>query len=231
VKIFDFGKNTQQCAITFKFDCIGSETTSELVQHFVMKQKTFSTISKGENQQVILSIGTGTDAQPYYQLRISPGEMLLWSGWNVKYEEWQKWRDKTLGELFLLLEEIPIEYVHTLACTIAVGIPAAKLKNPDEVAELAPLSAFYARFLPKEISGKYVGYYVSTDPERKQTVTWWNGSPDGLALNEDSMSCAIRLNVIDVNLSLAKNVAAYLKTADECFERFHTNYIGVMVVQ
>jgi len=227
--IFDFGKNTHQCSIAFKFDCIGSETTSELVQHFVLKQRTFKVISRGEGQQVILSIGDGSTAQPYFQLRISPGEILLWAGWYAKYEVWQQWRDKTLADLFLLVEKFPLDYVLTVTSQLATVVPPGKFKNPDEVSELAPLRAFFGRFLPKELAGRGNAYVVSTDVEGAQTVTWWTGSLEGQP--EESVSCSIRSNTIDAKLSLAQNVAAHAKTADDLFSRFHTNFLGLILNQ
>jgi hypothetical protein len=227
--IFDFGRNTQQCAVTFKFDCVGSENVSQLVQHYVIKRTTFKEISRGEGQQVILSSGDGSESNPYYQLRISPGEILLWAGWNAKYELWRQWRDKIFSELFLLLETFPVEYVLAISSQLATVISPGKLRNPDEVPELAPLRTFMGRFLPKEVAGRGNAYVVSSDPEGRETISWWTGPPEGQG--EDAVSCSIRSNFIDTKQSLSQNIMAHTKTADELFERFHSGFLSLIIKQ
>ena len=223
----DFGKNTQQCSISFRFDCITGEMILGLVQHFAFKKKLFSAITKGEGQQVILTEGDGSEARPYYQLRISPSEILIWSGWNAKYQDWQQRREVILSDLFLLLEKLPVEFASAAASQMAIGIPAAKLKQAREVSELEPTLAIYGRFLPQEMTETSHTYVMSNSPDGKQTIAWWTGPPS--AQSDETVSCSLRLNILNMQQPLNENILAHTKTADDLFHKFQSSYLSMFV--
>jgi hypothetical protein len=230
VSIFYFGKNTQQCGLTFKFACLGPETITKLVQHFLLKHRTFETALKGETEdQVILSKGSGSTEDPYYQLRMSASEILLWAGWNVSYEAWQSWRDRVLSELFLLLENVPTEYFLAVTSQLASVVPPEKFRDIEKVPELEPLRSFFIRFIPKDLLGKGSAYASFGDSEGKQTVTWWSGAQGPQA--DETVSLTVRLNFLDSKSSLQDTVTAHANNADKLIEAFHSNFLSLILKQ
>ncbi len=227
--IVDFGKNTYQCAISFKFECLGASLMASLAEYLLVREKLFSEIVQAQPaNQVSLVKGDGTEANPYFQCKISRNEILLWAGWGVSFNSWQVWREELLGQLTAFLKVIPIEFALAIASQVASGIPIEKYKELEDVAELQPVFAIYNRFVPKELLARANAHIALGDEDGKQTVTWWNVPPAG---GHEAITFAVRLNILDPRTSLRENVTFHTRSADELAEKFHSNFLAFLLKQ
>jgi hypothetical protein len=225
--IVDFGKNTYQCAISFKFECLGANLMASLVENLLIRQKLFSEIVQAQPaNQVSLVRGAGTEANPYFQCKISRNEILLWAGWGVSFEAWQAWREQLLDQITAFLKDMPVEFTLAITSQVATGIPIEKYKELEDVAELQPVFAIYNRFVPKEMMARANAHIAFGDQDGKQTVTWWNVAPAG---GHEAITFMVRLNALDYGATLRVNATVHTKSADELAEKFHSNFLALLL--
>lgn len=228
MKIFDFGKNTYQYSINFKFDCLSHELLRGLVQDFLFKRKYFSNVSKDQSaNQTVLTKGEGTHESPLFQLKIGADTIILWAGWHVSYEEWQQWRTLLLSDIGAILQTIPIELVGALAAQFVLIVPTDKLKRTDEINELKPILAFNRRFIPEELLGRGKAYAAFGDKEGRQMVEWWVG---GSAIpGEENVSFMVSQNALDLKSNLRQNMQTHVTASEKLVERFHSGFLSLLI--
>jgi hypothetical protein len=226
--IFDFEKNTNQCGLVFKFDLLGADTIRNLVEHFLQKQKLFTSVGKVEGTpHVVLTKGDGTKQSPYFQLRIASNEVALWTGWYVSHREWREWRDAILSEIGPLFKNISSEFVLTVSSQSLIAVPLGRFKNPAEVSELEALRAFFGRFVPPEFIGRGNGYFTLVNDEGREAIDLWTGggSPQG----EENISFTVRLNAPNAKMGSGETFLTHCRRADELIERFHSGFLSLIL--
>jgi len=228
MKIIDFGKNTYQCEIDFKFDCISAETVRRIVENLHISKKHFSAISKdASTNQTMLTQGEGTPQSPYFGVRIGLDKILIWAGWHVAYEKWQQWRTSVLTDPQMLIQEIPIQMV--LACTnqcVSI-VPANTIKRGAEIPELGPVRAFYARSVPEELLERYNAFLSFGDKSGKEVLSFFVGP--GQTLDEGNITFNFRWNTFDYNTTAEQNVIAHSARADKLLERFNSGLLSLLI--
>ena len=127
----------------------------------------------------------------------------------------------------MLLESLPLELVLALTSQFVMVAPTDKFKEPFEVPELEPLRSIYLRFMPKELLARENAYVAFGDADGKQTVTWWTGP--SAAPDSDSITYSLRQNILDSKVSLADNVSAHTKAADELIEKYNSGFLALIL--
>jgi hypothetical protein len=200
---------------------------ASLAEHLLVRQKLFTEIVQAQpTDQVNLVTGDGTEAHPYFQCKISRNEIVLWAGWGVGFNGWQAWREQLLDQITAFLKDIPIEFALAITSQVASGIPIEKYKELQDVPELEPLLAIYNRYLPQELLARGNAHVAFSDKDGKQTVTWWNVPPAG---GIEAMTFSVRLNTLDYGVSLRGNAAVHTRSADEFADKFHSNFIALLL--
>lgn len=228
MRILDFGKNTYQYEISFKFDCFSPERIGNLVKDLLVTKKSFSTVGKEQGTGLtVLTLGDGTESAPFFQLKVGADKVVLWAGWYATYEQWRRWRDSLLSETTALLEGIPIEMVRLLSSQQVFVIPIEKSKPYDQISELEPVWALFGRFIPRELLKRMGASLVFGDEEGNETLGWW---PVGTGVaGETSIAFALNWNVLNSKAGLKENELAHVARFDRLLEAFHENYLSLLV--
>jgi len=228
LKIIDFGKNTYQYEIDFKFDCISPEIVRKIVENLHIVKKQFSAVAKdAATNQTALTQGQGTGESPFYQLRVGSDKILMWVGWYVSYEKWLQWRSSILSELLMSLEAIPIELVTAFSSQYAFIVPVEKLNRSDQIPELAPVRAFYGRFVPEELLKRTNAYLTFGDEGGKEILSLLLGG--GANPNEGNITFNVRWNAFDSKAGLEQNIRAYTARADKLMESCNSGLLSLLV--
>ena len=228
MKIIDFGRNTYQHEIGFKFDCISPELVRDVVREMLVSKKQFSTVAKeGSTNQTYLTRGEGTESSPLFQVRIGSDKIVLWAGWYVPFEKWQEWRNAILLQLTRYVEPVPIEVVGALTSQYVFLVPSENLKQGDSIPELQPIREFYKRFIPRELIKRGNVYLVFGDEQGKETLTWWTGG--STAPGEENITFIFRSNVVDAARRLEENLLAHTARSDGLLKGFHAGLLSLLV--
>lgn len=225
MKIIDFGKNTYQYEIDFKFDCISPATIRRIVEALYISKNRFSAVSKdATTNQTVLTQGQGTPEFPVFELRIRGDKILLWTGWYVSYEKWQQWRSSIFEELQLLVSSEMI-----LACKsqYVFLIPGDKLKRGDEIPELAPVRAIYARGVPEELLQRYNTNLAFGDETGKEVLSFFIGS--GQTPGEGNVTFNFWWNAFDKKINLVETIRSHAARSDRLVERFSSGLVSLLV--
>ena len=228
MKVFDFGKNTYQYEIDFKFDCISTECVKQIVENLHISKKLFSAVSKeaGTNYTQ-LTEGQGTPQSPVFQVKIGLDRIVIWAGWHVSYEKWQQKRASIIDALQILIEQIPVEMVLTCVSQSAFVIPAANLIRGDQIRELAPVLAFYARGVPQELLENYNALLAFGDKSGKEALSFLIGPSE--FPQESKITFDFRWNAFDSGINLEQNVIAHAARADGLLDRFSSGLLSLLV--
>lgn len=228
LKIIDFGKNTYQYGIQFKFDCIQLDITTHLVEDFLIKKRHFSNVSKDANtNQTILARGDGTQKEPFYNLRVGKDVVILWAGWHVPYDKWIHWRNSISSEVTELFQKIPIEFIATLSSQSSFVIPENNFKRWEEVPALNGLFAFYKRFLPEDILKRANSLTTFGNENWNRTVELWSsGGPNP---GENNTTYTIRQSLLDNKMNLQHNLESHMKVSDKLLEDFHSAFLSLVI--
>ena len=229
LKIIDFGKNTYQYEIDFRFDCISTATVRRIVDNLLISKKRFSVVAKEEStNQTVLTEGQGTPQSPVFQVKIGLDKILLWTGWNVPYEKWQQWRSSVFADLQVLTQEIQTEMVLACASQYAFIVPADKLKHGNQIPELAPVRAFYARAVPEELLERYNAFLAFGDTSGKEALSFYVG-PGPQTPDEGNITFNFRWNTFDKNIKLEQNLLAHAARSDRLLELFHAGLLSLLI--
>lgn len=228
MKIIDFGKNTYQYEIDFRFDFISPEVVRRIVEDLHLSKGRFTAVSKDPStNQTALTQGDGTPESPVYQLRIAPDKILIWAGWHVTYEKWQQWRTSLFTDLQRLINDVTTELV--LGCTSQsiVIVPAEKLIRGDQIPEITPVRDFYARFVPEELLQRYNAHLAFGDEEGKENLVFFVGA--GQTPEEGNITFNVRWNSFDRKLSLDDNLRAHAARSDTLFDLFNSRLLSLLI--
>jgi len=224
--MFDFENNTHQCGLTFKFDALDGVTIQKIATRLYVEQKKFETVGRaGEGtDSVALTVGEGKETTPYRQIRVGPGEIVLWTGWYLAYDEWHKWRDSTLREITPLLTDISSEFILSIFSQALVVIPADQFKEPADLIELAPLQNWVRGFVPKEMLSAGSVYCSFVDEVGQRSLELQTGTnPQTKATN---LTIQTRTNVADPKIGIGQNFATECLRGDELIEKVHTGLLA-----
>ena len=170
MKILDFGENSYQSDLAFRFDCLSTRAITDFVLMLTTKNDIFTSVARTDAQgQVELSRGNGTASNPYFQLRLSAGGLVLWGGWHLPFEEWQKWRKLFLDDVAELLEGLPPAMVERVSNYYNVRVTSQQIKG---VSELPAVRDLGARFLPEELLHRAGIASTMGDSNGNEEISW-----------------------------------------------------------
>jgi hypothetical protein len=225
LKIIDFGKNTYQYEIDFRFDYITPSIIRRIVDDLYISKNRFSAVSKdASTNHTVLTQGQGSQESPVYELRIRGDKILLWTGWYVPYEKWQQWRSSIFEELQLSMSS---EMVLACKSQCVFLIPADKLKRGDEIPEFAPARQIYARGVPEELLQRYNVNLAFGDDTGKEVLSFFIGS--GQTPGEGSVTFNFWWNSFDKKAKLEEIMRAHASRSDGLLERFSSGLLSLLV--
>jgi hypothetical protein len=228
LKVIDFGKNNYQCEIDFKFDCISPETVKQIVENLHISKRRFSAVSKdAAANQTILTQGTGNSDSPFFQVKIGPDKIIVWTGWHTPYEKWQQWRTSVFADLQMLTQGIPTKLVLACISRVIFTVPADKVNHVDQIPELGPVRSFYARFVPEELLQRYSAQLAFGDQNGSEILSFFLGSSPNPA--ESNITFNLQWNILDEKLTLEQNVLAHTARSDKLLELFNSRLVSLLV--
>lgn len=228
MKIFDFGQNTYQYSISFKFDCLDVNTIQKLAHALVVDKKRFDTILKSEQDKATLTDGDGTKVKPFYQLRLREDSCTLGVGWYAGYEKWKEWRNVTLADCLTLLNSIPVAFVSQLSSQSIVTIPPEKQKRPDDLEGIAEIKRFVQRIVPAEMERLVSVVMTVANDKLGDMVDLWT-SPAGPGSPTGTISYAVRRTRFDTTTNLVAAITNHCDVADKLFERFNADLLTLVL--
>lgn len=226
MKIVDFGQNLYQYLAEFKFSCISTQLTREIVDHFLTNKKYFSDVGKEDSATVLIS-GKGTAEAPFFQLRIGPDTLAMWAGWHAKYDKWIEWRKLLISEISEHLSPIPIEFIRSLVSQYLINVPIDRIKPAKEVPELESVLGFYARFVPEKFLDRVGAAVLFGDQEGNESVEWWFG--ESKTPGYQNLTFHVRKNILETESSLRENMLSHSDRSDKIFELFHAGFLSLLV--
>ena len=232
MKIIDFGKNAYQFNIFLKFPWISGENVTEIIQQLVGERKIFRSVLKTDVQSPLtFSVGEGTEAAPLLQLKVASDSLSIFSGWFVSYDDWMRKRDLLLPTLAQILRGIPSELVLSLFTQCSSPVPTERLRQQSEIPELKYALELFQRFLPAEARARGNAYLAFSDAENKRSVEWWLGGWGATVPipGYENVLFSTRLNMIEVGTDLKKSLEAHAAWSDAVLEKFHANYLSLIV--
>ena len=225
--MYDFGRNTYQTLVTFKFDCISPADVKTFVRENVVENE-FSSVDRDQaTKHAVVSFGDGSEKAPLHQLRIGPDSIAVWVGWHVPFIHWQEYRGRMLKQLMPLLKTIPISAVRSVSSQSNVLAPVSQLKEASEIPELKPARDLLRRFLPESLMARGNGYSLSSDALGTQNVEWWIGASQDPEYGNASFT-STRL-YLSGQQGLYENWLVHLQESDELIQRFHSNYLSIFI--
>jgi hypothetical protein len=228
VKFFDFAKNSYQYSVSFKFDCLDLMSIKNLTQHLLVDKKRFSVVSKDSQDKAALSGGEGTEKAPLFQLRLREDSFVLGVGWFVGYQKWREWRDLLIMDSLPVLNAIPVSFVSQLSGQSSIAIPPEKIKDPTKLEWMAPMRKLLGAMVPEEMTVRGNLFTTLSDATAANVVDIWS-APLGQGAGEEAISFAYRRTALDEKLSLEQVIHEHCHRSDELLERFHNNFLALIV--
>jgi hypothetical protein len=196
-----------------------------MVERLYISENRFSAVSKDPStNQTVLTQGQGTRELPVFELRIRGDQILLWAGWYVPYEKWQQWRSSIFEELQF---SIPAEMLLACKSQYVFLIPVDKLKRGDEIPELAPARAFYARGVPEELLQRYNANLAFGDENGKEVLSFFIGS--GQTPGEGNITFNLWWNSFDEKTKLEDYMRSHAARSDQLVERFSSGLASLLI--
>jgi len=219
LNVTDFGKNTFQCEIGFKFDCLSPEAFLILGNALASRNPSWY-FGKDGQHGLILTTGDGGRERPFYQVKFASDKAIFWAGWYVSYDAWLAWCRNTINDLGALAKEFPSFFISQLSTQAGILVPFAKIKKfSTENTHLKPLVDFYRSYIPEPYLSKGASHIVfSTDDFTRTIETQAIGNA---ATQESSFNFLHRWTTVNPQLSIAQNVADHLSAFDEHFRKYH----------
>jgi len=232
LKIIDFDRNAYQLGIFLKFPYISGDKVAETVQQLVGERKIFRSVLKGEGQAPLtLSVGEGTQAAPLFQMKIGPDTLSLFGGWFVVHDDWVKWRNSLVPMLAQILQRIPNDLVLGFFNQCSSPIPTDRVKRLAEIPEMKLFEDFFQRIVPAENRERGNSYVSFSDAESKRFVEWYFGGWAGFAPipGYENVVFNTRLNILERDTDLRKALETHVIWADSLLEKFHSNYLSLLI--
>lgn len=227
MNIVDFGKNTYQHQIDFRFDCLTGDVTRRLVEHFLVRSKRFQSVSKPSGQgETLLATGSGKPDSPIFQLKLSPSQAILWGGWYTHFDTWTDSSKSVLSELSELLE-IPVQFANSLTSSLTVLVPRNQLKPPSEMPDYAFLRKKLSEFLPDEFLDRVSGISSSWDGTGNRRLDWW--AIPGANPDEVNHTLGLFRNVSEADGNLKAVVVSQLDDFAIALEKYHAGHLSRII--
>jgi hypothetical protein len=226
--IFDFGRNTYQYSIAFKFNCLDSYSIKNLVQHLLVEKKRFSTVSKGDQDSAILSQGAGNEQDPFFQLTLREDNYILAAGWYADYENWRKWRDQLLADSAPFLKTISLDFVAQISGQSSLAIPQDKFKDPANREQFAAVKKLLQMIVPEEMLRRGNFFSSFGDEKGRDAVDLWT-TPVGAGVAQENISFSARRMLFDEKMTLDQAVAEHARFSDHLLERFHSDFLTLIL--
>ncbi len=225
----NFGKNTYQYEIVYKFDCLSIEFVNELARHFVGPKKRFSMISKDAgNNHTIMSTGAGTEVSPLFQLRIGADRLIFWGGWFVSLDQWHQHVNQFLPEISQFVRNIPVEFIGNLTSQCNFAVPSSRLRRATTVPELEPVVNFYQKFVPKELLKRGNLVMAFADEQGREVLSWGVGGGVPVAGHEN-IGFTFRWNTFEDQLDLKSALLSHFSRYERFLEDFQRGFLSLIV--
>jgi hypothetical protein len=229
MSIVDFGKNGYHYEVVFRFDCLSEERIGGLVQSLPTVIGGNVTVRKGDPpHSVTLTRGSGTEGDPYYELKLGAGILSAWGGWHVPFDTWRAWRSNVIRAAVAALAGIPSGFVATLQSHTFCSIPNDRLLAINGVEEFGPIREFHERFLPRGEFSPVVAAATLLDPTGKHGVEWAI-APNNAVAGETLVALTLRHHEVDQTIGLLGSVDAHAARADTIAESFSEGIIKSLI--
>jgi hypothetical protein len=226
--MFDFGKNTYQYEVGFKFDCISTQMVTDITLNTVPVGKHFGSVSKDPaTNHTVLSTGEGSEASPLFQLRLGSDKIILWGGWHVPLPIFQDWCGKLLVELAQYLRGIPVSFIGTLTTQYNFAVPSDRMIPAVNIPEVEPIRKFYLRFIPQELLKRGNMAMVFGDELGRELLSWTVGA--GTVPGHESITFSYRWNTMENQFSCKENFAIHLAKSNERLDKFCNGFLSLFV--
>ena len=228
LKIADFGKNTFQHQVDFKFECLDRRSILQIASRLVVQHKRFELVAKDQaTGQTFLTHGSGTKDSPYFRLRMGPNQVILWGGWYIPFDEWQQWTISLLPQVTPFLEAIPIEFVGDLLSQAVVLAPTEALKPTRGLADFEELLRFYGAFVPDEFSENFGGIWSFWHKGGGQRIDYLvTPTPNPNEVNITLNSLRDELNK---GATLVENWHQHLQNFDHIVAKFQSGLLSLLL--
>ena len=227
---FDFGRNTHQLQINFRFDYLSLGQTQELVRYALIEKRQFKSVGKDDNtNETVLTVGDGTPDDPLFQLRLLPNRIVLWVGWGVSYERWQAWRSTWIENLASELKGLPVDFIANVMGQHLISIPVDRLKTAREIDELKAVLEFYGRFVPEAFLSRAAAQVVFGDEAGRDQIAWSTGISD--PPDHESVTFAVQRNAFESDKGVAESLKGFAGMCDELMDPFHENFLSLIIKQ
>jgi len=224
--VIDFEINTHQFGVDFRFDCISDETVSELVEFFLVRHSTFSIVDRDHTEsETILTKGNGTEAAPFFQVRLRGSRFAASARPHVATEEWRHFRNQVTRDFFSVVtnrRRLPVQYVLDIFAETNFGLPLSKLKPTDEVQELKPVTDFCRGFTPPELLKKGNAIVTFSDEEGRESLQW---SVGGGGPEEEIVTHIVRRHVLNPSVSVVENSLRHAARSDKLVDDFQREFL------
>jgi len=218
--VIDFGKNTYQSEIMFKFDCISPDFILIVARSFAARAPGWFVGKDQQTGQSLIYTGDGSPKSPFFQVKLSADRIVLWVGWNVSYTAWTEWRGTVVKELLSQSDNFPSYFVAQLVTHASIAVPADKSKKGTESPELAPLIEFSRRYVSEEYMSKGAGHSIfSNDAGTRIIETQVAGNP---ATQDNTFNYLHRWTAINPRVSVEKNLEEHFELFDNLFEKYNS---------
>lgn len=229
MKVVDFGKNTFQCEIALRFDCLSPDFFVIVARSFASKINERWYVGKEPQIGLTLTTGIGTSESPFYQIKFNADRVLLWAGWNVSYDAWQQWRLRAIDDLTMLSNNFPSAFVLQLTTQAGIVVPFEKLKTSlDDNPHLKPVADFYRGFIPDEYLKWSAGHTIFAAEGGGRTIeTQVVGNQ---TTQENTYNFLHRWIALDPNRTISQNLIEHLSSFDNLLSKYHSAIIEPLLL-
>jgi hypothetical protein len=226
LNVIDFGKNTFQCEITFKFDCLSPDFFVNVAQS--MQPPTPWHFGKDQQYSLIVTTGDGSETVPFFQVKFASDKIAMWCGWHVSYDSWKQWRTEVIANLTALSSNFPSQFVSHFVTQASITVPLARLKRaPGDLPELKPIFDFYRRYVPEPFLSKGASHGVFANEDSTQFI---ETQVTGNQL-ENVFNFACRWTSVDPRVSIAQGLNNHFSFFDGLFEKWHNTLLLSLVTE
>jgi hypothetical protein len=130
-------------------------------------------------------------------------------------------------ELADISESVPSAFVLYIASQATITLPDANAMDPSDVPELRPFLVFTRRYIPNDLLKRSAGQSIFSDPSGNRIIeTQAGGNP---VTQENTFVYMYRCLSVDVEKTLQQNFTEHASAFDELLQKFHDNYISLVL--
>lgn len=229
LNVTDFGKNTFQCEIGFRFDCLSPDFFVVVAHFFASKTEPAWLFGRDEQTSLLLTTGDGSEQHPFFQIKFGPNKLILWAGWHVSHDLWKAWRAGAIEDLNALSNNFPALFMSEIVTQAVIVVPSERLKpSLDDNPHLKPVVDYYRQFIPEEYLGRGGGHTLFATVDASRVLeTQVVGNP---ATRENTYTFRHRWTAVNPQLTIGQNVLGHLTVFDELFEKYHDSVVLPLII-